>query len=172
MSFKTSLIAGALALLPTLAAAQMVVEDPYARAASPVAISGAAFMAITNPTDTDDRVIGATTEAAERAELHTHIQTDEGIMRMVHVEEGFALPAGETIQLQRGGLHVMLLGLRDPLLQGNEIEITLEFETAEPLTVTVPVDLDREPMDHGTMDHGSMDHGTMSHGSMDHGSDN
>jgi hypothetical protein len=89
-------------------------------------------------------VVGAASDAAERVELHTHIEED-GVMRMVHVEEGFPIAAGETVALQRGGRHVMLMGLRGPLEQGGEIEITLTFETAEPLTVTVPVDNERMP---------------------------
>ena len=161
MSLKPLLFAGALALLPSLALAQMQVDDPYARSAGPAAISGAAFMAVTNPTDTDDRLVAARSDVAERVELHTHIQTDAGVMRMVEVEEGIPLPAGETVMLQRGGLHVMFLGLTRPLTHGDEIEITLEFEIAEPLTITVPVDLERMPtpgagmgMQHGQM-HGS-----------------
>ena len=170
MSLKLSLIAGAMALLPALANAQMMVEDPYARSASPVAISGAAFMAIMNPTETDDTLISASSDVAERVELHTHIQTDEGVMRMVELEEGIPLPAGETVMLQRGGLHVMFLGLTRSLAQGDELVITLEFEHADPLTVTVPVDLERQPMGgHGTM--GTMGQGGMGHGSMGQGSD-
>lgn len=155
MSFKPLLLAGAVALLPTVSLAQMQVDDPYARAASAAAISGAAFMAVTNPTDSDDRIIAARSDVAERVELHTHIQTDEGVMRMVELEEGIPLPAGETVMLQRGGLHVMFLGLTRPLEHGDTVAITLEFETADPLTVTVPVDLERMPGHGGmTMQHG------------------
>jgi hypothetical protein len=152
MSLKSLLLAGVCAALPFAASGQMVVDDAYARAASPAARSGAAFMEITNPAESDDRVIGAASDAAERVELHTHIEED-GVMRMVHVEEGFPIAAGETIMLERGGRHVMLMGLRGPLEQGKEIEITLTFENAEPLTVTVPVDNERMPdmgMSHGT----------------------
>jgi copper(I)-binding protein len=154
MSLKTILLAGALAALPTLTLAQMQIEDPYVRAASPMAISGAAFMAVTNPTDTDDRIVAATSDIAERVELHTHIQNSDGVMQMVHLEDGIPLPAGETVLLQRGGLHVMFLGLRQPLNEGDEITVTLEFEHAEPLTVTVPVDLQRMPAPGGGMQHG------------------
>ena len=163
MSLKSTCLAAALAAFPALvtfsATAQMAVEDPYARASSPAAISGAAFMQIMNPTDQDDRVIGVRTEIAERAELHTHLQADNGMMQMVHVEEGFAIPAGGMIHLERGGMHVMFLGLRQPLAQGDTVEITLEFEHAAPLTVTVPVDLERQP-GAGGMDHsGHAGHG-------------
>ncbi len=148
MSLKSLALFCAFSVLPTLTLAQIQVEHPYARAASPMAISGAAFMSITNPTDTDDRIVAATSDVAERVELHTHIQSAEGVMQMVHLEDGIPLPAGETVLLERGGLHVMFLGLRQPLEQGDEITVTLEFEQAEPLTVTIPVDLQRMP-DHG-----------------------
>jgi copper(I)-binding protein len=166
MSLKSLLVAGALACLPTLATAQILVEDPYARSASAMAITGAAFMAVTNPTDTDDRILAARSDISERVELHTHITDDAGVMRMVELEDGIPLPAGETVMLQRGGLHVMFLGLREPLAQGDEIEITLEFEHAAPLTVTLPVDLERMPAHGGGM---GMQHGN-GNGAM-HGSD-
>jgi hypothetical protein len=149
MSLKSLILAGACALVPAIASAQMTVEDPYARAASAMAISGAAFMTITNATDTDDRLIDAASDVAERVELHTHIMEGD-VMRMVHVEEGFAIPAGEAIHLQRGGMHVMFLGLRGPLENGNEIEVTLTFENAGDMIVTVPVDNDRTPPQMGT----------------------
>ena len=159
MSLKSFCFAGALALFPFVASAQMMVEDSYARSASAVAVSGAAFLHIMNPSEIDDRLIGASSEVAERVELHTHMQDDAGVMRMVHVEEGFEIPSGEALMMQRGGIHVMLLGLRQPLTQGDEFELTLEFETAEPVTVTVPVDLERQPA-HGGMGHGHMNHGS------------
>jgi len=170
MSLKLSLIAGAFALLPAFASAQMMVEDPYARSASAAAISGAAFMAITNQSDMDDTLIAATSDVAERVELHTHIMAETGMMRMVELEDGIPLPAGETVMLQRGGLHVMFLGLTRALNQGDDVVVTLEFEHAEPLTVTIPVDLERQPMP-GGMGHGQMGHGNgqMGHGQMQMG---
>lgn len=157
MTLRFTLLAGACALFPTLASAQMMVEDAYARAASPVAQSGAAFMAIHNDTDRDDRVLSARSDIAERVELHTHLD-DNGVMRMMEMGEGIPLPAGEVTRLERGGMHVMFLGLRQSLDHGEEIEVTLTFEHAEPVTVTVPVDLERQPGQSG-MQHGSPGHG-------------
>lgn len=154
MSLKTFLFAGALAAAPIMALAEVQVSDPYARAASPMAISGAAFMAVTNTGDADDRILAVVSEIAERVELHTHVQNADGVMRMVQLEDGVALPAGETVVFDRGGLHVMFLGLRQPLNHGDEITVTLEFETAPPLTVTIPVDLERMPGHGGSVDHG------------------
>jgi len=160
MSLKSILFAGLLAAAPGLAAAHVVVEDPYAVVSSAMAQSGAAFMSIHNHNDSDEVVIGASSDVAERVELHTHIQTDEGVMRMVELEEGIPMAADETVVLQRGGMHVMLLGLTRPLEQGDSFTLTLTFETSEPVTIEVPVDLERPvaqggaaPQDNGEHDH-------------------
>ena len=147
MPLKPLMIAGALALAALPAAAQdgIVIEDAYARSSGMMAASGAAFMTIENRTGTDDRLIGAASEVAERTELHTHEEDDMGVMRMIHVEEGFPLPAGETLALARGGRHVMFLGLAEPFEQGDSVTLTLEFREAGEVTVEVPVDLERMP---------------------------
>ena len=120
----------------------ITLTDGYARAAAPTAKAGAAFLTLENTSGQDDRLIGVASEAAARVQLHTHQETD-GVMRMVHVEEGFALPAGETFTMERGGAHVMLMGLTTPLEAGAEVTMTLTFEQAGDVVVTVPVDLAR-----------------------------
>jgi copper(I)-binding protein len=146
-------------LLATPAFAEIAVHDAYARASTAMSASGAAFMVIDNPGGEADRLIAASTDAAERAELHTHLEDANGVMRMIHVEEGFELPADGGITLQRGGMHVMLLGLTEPLEQGDTVSITLTFEKAGDVTVDVPVDLERQDtggmMNHGTMNKAS-----------------
>jgi copper(I)-binding protein len=148
MSLKTAFLAGACALLPTLSAAEMMIGDPYARAAGAMARSGAAFMEIMNTGPEDDRLIAAASDVSERVELHTHIM-DGDVMRMVEVEEGFAIPAGESILLERGGMHVMFLGLNRALATGDEVEVTLTFEGAGDMVVTIPVDNERMPAEMG-----------------------
>jgi copper(I)-binding protein len=137
----------------------MVVSDAYARSTGPSAPTGAAFMHITNDTGQDDVITGVMSDAAAKVELHTHIADGDGVMRMVHVEEGFPIAAGETIFLERGGKHVMFMGLNAPMENGAEIEVTFTFETASPLTVTIRVDLDRMPEGHSMSGHGSMGEG-------------
>jgi copper(I)-binding protein len=145
MSLKLALAATLGLVLATPALAQEIhIRDAYARAASPSASSGAAFMVIENTGDADDRLIGASSPVAQLVQLHTH-REEGGVMKMVHVEEGFALPAGETRVLQRGGDHVMLMGLTEPFEQGKEIPLTLIFEKSGEISVDVPVDLDRKP---------------------------
>jgi copper(I)-binding protein len=128
---------------PVLAeAGSLTITEGYAISAGPSARTGAAFMAITNAGDAPDRLIAARTPAAERVELHTHILTD-GVARMREVEGGIPLPAGETVLLERGGLHVMLMGLTGPLEEGTAVDLTLVFEGAGEVDVSVPVDRNR-----------------------------
>lgn len=153
MFYKT-LLAGAATLLMTAPAfAEIEVHDAYARAATPTSKTGAAFMMIHNKAGEPDRLIAARSEAAARVELHTHEEDANGVMRMIHVEEGFDLPTDGEIAMKRGGKHVMLMGLTDSLEHGEMISLTLTFETAGDVVVEVPVDLERQ--DHGNMNHGS-----------------
>lgn len=171
MTFKTILTAAAMAaLLPAGYAlaedAQFMIEDAFARSSGPDAPAGAAFFTLHNMGDTDDTLISATSDVAQRVELHTHIEDTQGLLRMVEVEDGFPIAAGETLALERGGQHIMFMGLNQSFEQGDEIEVTLTFENAEPMTVTIPVDLERTG---GHGGHGSHDH-NHDH-NHDHGSD-
>ncbi|MGC9370763.1 MAG: copper chaperone PCu(A)C [Paracoccaceae bacterium] len=131
-------------------AGDIMIEDAYARASTGMSKSGAAFMIIKNMGDSDDRLVSAASDVAMRVELHTHISDANGVMKMVEVEEGFAIPAGGEHALQRGGDHVMFMGLNRPLEQGDTVTVTLTFEKAGEMTVDIPVDLERQPM-HGGM---------------------
>lgn len=147
MSFTSRILATGLAMaLATSAFAEDIeVHDAYARSASATAPTGAAFMVIHNHGGPDDRLIGVTSAAAARVELHTHEEDSNGVMRMIHVEEGLDLPADSEIIMQRGGHHVMFMGLTQPFTQGEMIDLTLVFESAGEVDIQVPVDLDRMP---------------------------
>lgn len=135
------------------------VTDSYARSASANAKTGAAFITLMNMSGEDDRLVGVASPAAKRVELHTHIETD-GVMQMVHVEEGFPVAAGNMIEMQRGGQHVMFMGLVDGFEQGEMVPVTLTFEKAGEMDIMVPVDLERMPKSgHGMMKHGKSDNG-------------
>ncbi|MGO4913887.1 copper chaperone PCu(A)C [Pseudogemmobacter sp. W21_MBD1_M6] len=167
MSFMKTLAAAAVLLtfaLPAFAHDGLKITDAYARSSGPSAKSGAAFMVIENHTEADDRLIGASTTAAKLVELHTHKETGDGVMQMLRVDEGFAIPAKGEHALARGGDHVMLMGLTAPMAQGDIITVTLTFEKAGEMIVEVPVDLQREDMPAMPMNHGT-GHGT-GHGAM------
>ncbi|KIC43803.1 copper-binding protein [Ruegeria sp. ANG-S4] len=147
MTFKFKLLPSlALAAFATTAFADSAikVDDAYARSTGKHAKAGAAFMMIVNSGDSDDRLIGATSDVAGRVELHTHEVDDNGVAKMIHVEEGFVIPAGATYTLERGGDHVMFMGLNQPFEQDQKIPVTLIFEQAGEVEIEVPVDLDRK----------------------------
>lgn len=176
MTFRMTFAALAAALslsLPLSATAQdhpegMHVHDVYARSMGQVGASGAIFLMIHNNTGADDRLLSATADVAERVELHTHREDADGVMQMIHVEEGFAVAAGEMHELARGGDHVMLMGLTRELADGDTFPVTLTFEQAGAITVEAVVDNARKPGE-GMMDHSG--HGDMDHSQhMNHGS--
>lgn len=134
----------ALALaLATPVFADITITDPYARASGKNARAGAAFMQITNGGDSADRLIGVRSDAAHMVQVHTHIENDQGVMRMVHLEDGLEIPAGGTAILKRGGDHVMFMGLKVDFTAVETVPVTLIFEDAGELQVEIPVDLSR-----------------------------
>lgn len=162
MTIKKIALAALIAAAPSVAAAHMIVAEGYARSSNPQ--TGAAFMVITNHSPIDDRVVSVTSDAAERVELHTHIENDQGVVRMVEVEEGFPIAASDSIEFERGGAHVMFLGLNEAWDDGDEVTFTLEFEHADAVTVTFAVDNQRDQGGHG--DHGDhSDHSDHNHDS-------
>lgn len=151
---RTAAVA-ALLTLPTLGLAEIVIDDPYARASRPNAPTGAAFMVIRNTGETEDRLVAASSDVAKRVELHTHIDQGDGVMKMTEIEGGITIPAGEAHMMVRGGDHVMFMGLIEPLEQDTAINVTLTFEQAGDVVVTIPVDNERKPK-HGGMKHKQM----------------
>lgn len=123
----------------------IMVKDAYARSSTKNAKVGAAFMMVMNHGAEDDRLVAVKSDVAARVELHTHKENAEGVMQMLHVKEGFSIPAGEMHSLARGGDHVMFMGLKAPFEQGDMIPVTLVFEKAGDVQIEVPVDLERKP---------------------------
>jgi periplasmic copper chaperone A len=148
---------------PLAFAADITITDPYLRVSGAMATSAAAFMTIENH-GADDRLIDAHSDLAQKVELHTHLQDANGVMKMVHVAEGFPIAAGETHVLQRGGEHVMFLGLNSVPVQGDMISLTLTFEKAGDVTIELPVDNERTPVMGKMMDHSKMGQGKMKNG--------
>lgn len=84
-----------------------------------------------------DRLAGATSEAADAVQIHEN--RVEGATASMHPLDGMDIPAGGNVELKPGGLHLMMLGLREPLEPGNTVNITLEFQVAGMLALEVPV---------------------------------
>lgn len=86
----------------------------------------------------DDRLVSIASPEAERGEIH-EMKTEGGVMRMRELPDGLPLPAGQTVPLRPGGDHIMLFGLKRPLVAGDAIRLTLTFEKAPPLEVRAHV---------------------------------
>jgi len=120
------------------------VEGAWARSSPMMASAGAAYMNLT--AGDADRLIGASVDSsiAGRVEIHETSMMEggegemEGQMMMREVGE-IALPAGETVSLRPGGLHIMLLQLPEPLTVGQTFELTLDFENAGEQVVEIEV---------------------------------
>lgn len=119
--------------------------------------SAAGYMAISNDGAAADRLIGVESAAAQKTMLHTTETTADGVAQMKHLE-ALEIPAGETVVLEPGGMHVMLMGLTQTMKEGDMVPATLIFEQAGRVEVEFMVD-PSEGVDHSKMDHGSMDHG-------------
>ena len=104
-------------------------EDPWARPSPTGATTAAFFLTIDNPTDTDETLVAATTDACRVTELHLSSMVD-GVMTMERQEGGIPIPASETVTLAPGGLHIMCIDRIADFAEGEELEVTLEFEDA------------------------------------------
>ncbi|VDC24531.1 copper chaperone PCu(A)C [Pseudogemmobacter humi] len=130
------------------------VGHPHIPAPIASAKSAGGYLSITNGGESADRLIGAESDAADKTELHTSEVDAEGVARMIHVP-AIDIPAGETVKLERGGLHVMFMGLKTPLAEGDLVKGTLIFEKAGRLDVEFSVDAPKDGEGHG---HGDMAH--------------
>jgi len=117
------------------ALAQVKVEGAWARPTVPGQQGGGGFMTLHS--ERADRLLGGTTPLAERFELHTMAMQGD-VMQMRQVD-AIALPAGQKIELKPGGLHVMFIGLKQPLTLGSKVPVTLRFEHAGEVKVEMTV---------------------------------
>ena len=108
----------------------------WSRATPQGAANGAAFMTIRNTGMADDRLVGVDLEGGKRTEVHETTSVD-GIMRMRQIGE-IIIPAGATVELKPGGLHIMVMGLEKPVEAGSVVKGTLVFEKAGRVVVMFP----------------------------------
>ena len=126
------------------------IMQPWSRPLPPVSVNGAAYMTLMNKGDSPDRLLSVSTPAADKAEIHNHTM-EGGLMKMRPVGVLDITPGDATV-LQPGGLHVMLMGLAEPLVEGQSFPLTLHFERAGSIEVTVMIFVPDESA-HGNMQH-------------------
>ncbi|MBV9827456.1 MAG: copper chaperone PCu(A)C [Alphaproteobacteria bacterium] len=112
------------------------VSNAWARGTPGGAQIGAAYLTLQS--SSGDRLTGIATSVAQKAELHT-MTMDNGVMKMRPLD-GVDLPAGQTVSLKPGGIHIMLMGLKAPLQPGQSFPMTLQFAKAGSREVTVAIE--------------------------------
>ncbi len=126
LPFLAVLLAGALHAPAPALAASVHITEAWAPPSLKGVKNGVAFVTIANDADQPDTLTGAETPSAASAELHTHeMQGDVMQMRAV---KSITIPANETVAMQPGGLHIMLLQLNHELKEGDTVPLILHFE--------------------------------------------
>jgi len=122
----------------TSAASMVVVQQPWARATPGGAKTGAAYMTLINNGASADRLLSATTPLADQVQFHKETE-DNGVSRMREVRN-VELEPGAKIVFKPGEMHMMLVGLKQPLIEGQALPLTLQFERAGNIDVTMPIE--------------------------------
>lgn len=148
-----ALYVGSAAHAQTSAVNTIVVEQPWARATPGGAKTGAAYMTLINNGTSVDRLLGATTPLADKVQFHKETE-DNGVSRMREIKS-MELEPGAKIIFKPGELHMMIVGLKQPLTKGHTFSLTLQFEKAGKIEVIVPIEMV------GAMQHKDM--GSMAH---------
>lgn len=131
------------------ALASAVVSEGYARATFPMAKTGAVYFSLENPTQKTIHLSGVSTDAtiADDAQIHTTFLEGD-VMRMREVKDGITLAPGDAVAFAPGGYHVMLLGLTKGLDEGGTVTLTLVFDDADDIVVTLPIKKDDKKAHH------------------------
>lgn len=118
----------------------LFVQGVWGRPSPEGAATAAFYMTLVNESEDQDVLQTVRTDACETVELHRSSMDEEGVMRMAPVPGGqIVVPAGQSVVLEPGGLHVMCIGLTQPLVEGQDVPLTLEFETAGPIAVLAQI---------------------------------
>lgn len=146
--------AAAIAIVTTASAhsfksGDLEIGHPWSRATLPNAPVAGGYMTIENTGTTDDRLLGGSTPAAGKVEIH-QMKMDGDVMTMRPVPDGLVIPAGEMVTLAPGGYHLMLMKPQKPFKEGERVPLTLTFEKAGEVKVELAVD---KPNAMGKADH-------------------
>lgn len=113
------------------------VYEPYAHLV-PAGETTAAYMVIHNTAAETDRLLGATSEAANMVTVMESMMMEGDVMSMSDIP-GIEIPGGERVELKPGGYHIMLMDMKQDLVDGGTVMVVLEFEKAGKMSLEVPV---------------------------------
>lgn len=157
-------IAGLIASAPLSAhefkAGDLVIDHPWTKVPPVGARTGAGYLKISNKGASSDRLVGAAFGAAQTTEVHEMTMVND-VMRMRQIPGGIEIKAGEAVELKPGGLHLMLIGLKEPITEGALLKGSLTFEKAGTVAIELKVEAAGAKAGH---DHGMTGHGAKAKG--------
>nr|WP_271621056.1 copper chaperone PCu(A)C [Bradyrhizobium sp. CCBAU 51745] len=119
-------------------AGDLVISQAWSRATPGGAKVAGGFLTIENKGTAPDKLIAVSAEIAGKAEVH-EMAMDNGVMRMRPLDNGLVIEPGKTVKLAPGGSHLMLQDLKGPFKEGQKVPVTLEFEKAGKVSVSLDV---------------------------------
>ena len=136
IAFATLLAAPALA--EEVKAGDLVITQAWSRATPGGAKVAGGYLTIENKGSAADRLIGGAADVADKVQVH-EMAMNNGVMTMRPLDKGLAIEPGKTVKLAPGGYHLMLMDLKSPLKQGDKLPVTLEFEKAGKVNLSLDV---------------------------------
>src|ERR1700704_2541791 len=119
-------------------AGDLVISQAWSRATPNGAKIAGGYLTIENKGSAADRLVGGSGDIAGKVEVH-EMAMNNGVMKMRPLGKGPMIGAGKTVKLAPGGYHLMFMNLKGPLIQGDTIPVTLEFEKAGKVTLSLAV---------------------------------
>jgi copper(I)-binding protein len=119
-------------------AGDLVISQAWSRATPSGAKVAGGYLTIENKGSSPDRLVSGSGDIAGKLEVH-EMTTENGVMKMRQLEKGLVIEPGKTVKLAPGGYHLMLFDLKNPLKQGDKVPVTLEFEKAGKVTLSLDV---------------------------------
>ncbi len=119
-------------------AGDLVITQAWSRATPNGAKIAGGYLTIENKGTAPDRLVGGSGAIAGKLEIH-EMAMDSGVMKMRPLDKGLAIEPGKTVKLAPGGYHLMMFDLKGQLKQGDKVPVTLEFEKAGKVSVSLDV---------------------------------
>jgi len=119
-------------------AGDLLITQAWSRATPGGAKMGAGYLTIENKGSAADKLVGVSGDIAGKIEVHEMAMND-GVMKMRPLDKGLTIEPGKTVKLAPGGYHLMMMDLKNPLKQGDKVPVTLQFEKAGKVAVTLEV---------------------------------
>lgn len=134
----TAALVSASARAEDVKAGDLVITQAWTRATPNGAKIGGGYLTIENKGTTPDRLVSGSGDVAGKIEVH-EMSMDNGVMKMRALDKGLTIEPGKTVKLAPGGYHLMMFDLKNPLKQGDKVPVTLEFEKAGKVSVSLDV---------------------------------